>query len=455
MALRIDIDADDFAVMRKETGKRFTRKTAMIAGAVAAHLFFSGFAGFGAWRAFEAVSNARLAGAPLAGPAVGLGASIFMLALLSVIAVFAFRARKQQRNERRNAGLKNGVNCGRLEFMFSGDALVIKGALATRRAVWASLDRVSETKSNIVFWRRGAVFAFIPKNSLRDPAFFEKLMRIHGPAIKNKLSKDGAVADPHRVSFECDDGDFAEFRMDALRRTDRAAAMLQQTARWPAWPSILFVFSLAGAGLAAYAFVTTLSIAAGGVAIGAGALTGALVFFNPSVFRNARHHSGGSRKHPFARNELIAISLFKGGVRIERAGLEETYPWSAFERFAVYPHTAYLVTGPTMATPIPKRAFLDNVHFKTFAAFARALIADAKKSAKAASKARFARQLSPGAKAKKLPPAARAPKALPRPAAPKALPPASAPKASPGKKSQKSALDAVRSSAKAQVAALT
>ena len=461
MAIRVDIDEQDLLRLHKDTARRFSRETALLAASCAIIALAAAGAVAGLWRAYEALAEARFDVAVATGPAVMLGLCLLCLTLLCSVSVLIAKMRGKHERARRQGAAKPGLTTGRFEFLFTDAALIIKGAEATRRAAWASLDRIAETKSSIVFWRRGAIFAFMPKDALSDPAFYEKLLRIHGPQVSNKLStgKDGGV-DPHRISFECSKEDYEEFERYALQQADAPAALLQAIFQWRAWPPVLFFFSLAMTSFAGFVFIKTLAIQALAVAALAG-LAAVLIFvLKPTAFRGAAHPFRKPRRWPYAQTDLVSVALFKSGVCVTRSGVEDVYSWAAIDRFINCPLTAYLTLSPVIALPLPKRAFLDKVHFQTFTTYARAQIKDARTHAAVTSKARLARQLAPGLKrtkpsrtaAKALPPATPA-KALPKKPAPKALPPKSAPKGGAPKTKSKSAVDAVRSAARARAAA--
>ena len=460
MAIRIDIDEQDFARLQKETAPRFSRDTALLLSACAIIALGVAAAGTGLWRGFLALQAARASGAALAEPGIIIGAASLIFMALCVAALIIRKSRRKLVATRQRAAIKRGITIGRFEFMFTDAALVIKGAQGTRRASWASLDRITETKSMIVFWRRGDVFAFMPKNSLKDPAFYERLVRIHGPAIANKLEcgKKGGV-DPHRVSFECFDRDYAEHRRFFLTQTDAPSALLQQFFHWRAWPPILLLATFLIAGSASYIFVKTFSIAAGAVAVISTIASVAIFFLNAAMFRGAAFPFRKPARWPFAQSELVSVALFESGVCVTRGGVEEVYPWSAIERLIACRLTAYLTLTPLIVLPLPKRAFIDNTHFQAFASFAKARIKAAGHEAAAASTERLARRLAPGAAPRKTPSTPKATpqqtsvKRLPAKTKPKALPPAAPPKALPPSKKSKTAVDAVRAKAKARVAA--
>ncbi len=459
MAIRVDIDEQDLQRLHNETGKRVNRRTIILSASCAIIAAAAAAAGAAAWRSFQVLADARMNAAPLREPAAALGVSVVLIAAVIFIGALLFKARRKLRAATRRERVKHGLTVGRFEFFFTDKALIKKGAKATRKIRWAGLDRIAETKSNIVFWRRGEVFAFMPKDGLADPALYEKLVRIHGPAISSKLScREDAGANPHKIAFECTKQDYDEYRRLYADRFDGPLAVFRQTFQWPAWPPVLLFFSLAAAGLAAYGYVATLNLAAGAVALTA-LFSAVLIFIlNGELFRGPAHPFRKGARWPYAQSELISITLFKSGVCVTRGDGEEIYPWTVFERFVNCPLTAYLMLTPQTVLPAPKRAFLDKVHFQAFANYARAQINAAQKQTAAHRSARLTRGLSPGAKKASAPkalPARRAAKALPRNPAPKALPPAAAPKAAPGKKAKGSAIDAVRIAAKARAAALS
>ncbi len=459
MAIRVDIDEQDLHRLHRETSKRLSRQTITLAAACAILLLAATAASAATWRSFQMLADARLGGAAIAGPAAALAVSTLFGAAVVFVGILLFKARRRLHKADRQERSKNGLTTGRFEFFFTDAALIARSPQATRKAPWAGLDRIAETKSNIVFWRRGEVFAFLPKNGIADPAFYERLVRIHGPAISGKLTcRDGAGANPHKITFECTSRDFDEYRRLYFDRLDGRLAIFRQVFHWPAWPPVLLFFSLAVAGLAAYAYLAELSAAAGLVGAAATVAAALIFFLNAALFRGPAHATQKSARWPYAQSELISLALFKGGVAVTRGDSEEIYPWTAFERFINSPLTAYLALSPQIVLPAPKRAFLDKVHFQAFANYARAHIDAARKRASASSRASLTRRLTPGVKrAKPKQPVAKAlPARLPAKAlpGPKALPPVPAPKAPPVKKPKSNAVDAVRSAAKARAAAL-
>ncbi len=461
MAIRVDIDEQDLKRLHKETDRRFNRQAIMLSASCAIILLAAAAGIVATRRSFQGLAAAHAHDASLTAPAAALAISVLLIVVAGFVGGLLFKARRKLRAASRRDAVKRGLTTGRFEFFFTDKALIAKGAQATRKAAWAGLDRIAETKSNIVFWRRGQVFAFLPKEGLADAALYEKLARIHGPAIANKLScRDKAGANPHKIAFECARDDYDEYHRLYLDRLDGRSAIFRRIFQWPAWPPVLLVFALAIATLAAYGFVATASIAAGAVALIA-ALSAIFIFcLNTEFFRGPAHPLQRRTRWPYAQSELISLALFKSGVCVTRSDGEEIYPWTAFERFVSCPLTAYLVLTPQIVLPAPKRAFLDKVHFQAFVNYARAHIDGARKQTAVQARARLTRQLLPGVKkaktrqnvVKALP--ARAPlKALPRKIAPKALSPKAMPKASSRKKGQGSAVDAVRSAAKARIAA--
>lgn len=450
MAIRVDIDAQDLSLLRKETGKRFDRQTMLLAASCAIITFIAATAIFVFWRALHMFAAARAEAAPINIAIAALALSAMAFALSIVVAFMLRKSRRKLDAATRRDSAKPGLTTGRFEFYFTEKALIAKGAQATRKINWAGLDRIAETKSMIVFWRRGEVFAFLPKAGLADGALYEKLVRIHGPAVSNTLSnRHDAGADPHKITFESTRLDYAEYRQLYADRLDGWASFFRRMLQWAPWPTLVFFSSLAAAIFATYSFVVTLSIGAGALAI-VSALTAAAVFYlNAEIFRGPAHPRRKGPRWPFAQSELVSVTLFDSGVCVSRGESEETYPWTAFDRIVICPLTAYLALTAQIVLPAPKRAFADKVHFRAFTDHARAQMKNAHAQAAAHKKARLARQLSPGVKHQ----SKKRVKALPAPAPTRSLPPKTAPKALPpsAEKSSRSALDAVRSAAKARV----
>ncbi len=456
MAIRVDIDTQDLKRLHKETRKRFTSKA--FTPAVSIAIIIASFLAmlFIAWNQYQNLSSLglNLESAGVAGATAAAGLFLFFGVLL-------VRGRWMRNTVIHRESAKHGFSTGRFEFHFTDKALIVKAAQTTRKFAWPGLDQIAETKSNIVFWRRGKVVAFIPKDGLAYPALFEKLTRIHGPSIANKLSCNASErSNPHKITFECTTSDYAEYWGRYREIHDGRAAVLRSVFFWRAWPPILFVTAICLAGLSAYGFISTFDITLGVISASA-VLSAALLFlFNSETFRGPGYPSQKEARWPFAQSELVSLALFKGGVCVSRGDSDEIYPWSAFDGMIITRLNAYLALTPRDVVPAPKRAFIDKIHFQTFANYARAHISAAKNQVAARSQARLARQLSPGAKLKKpspkrLPapkkPVAKAPqKKLPARATPKALPAKPTPKALPAK-GQKSAVDAVRAAAKARV----
>ena len=455
MAIRVDIDEQDLKRLHKETRKRFDAETitlfiscAIVGAGFVTALFF-------AWSRLQKLSGVGLniETAWIAAASAAAGFCIFLGILL-------FRGRWAQNAMAHRETAKRGLATGRFEFHFTDKALIIKAAQATRKFAWPGLDRIAETKSNIVFWRRGKVVAFMPKDSLANPALFEKLTRLHGPAIANKLScSDLASANPHKITFECTAADYAEYWRGYAAKRDGKLGLLRPIFHWRLWPPVLFVAALAIAVLSVYGFTTTFEIMLGALAVLSAAAAVLIFLVNPELFRGPGYPLRKEGRWPFGQSEIVSLTLFKDGVCISRGDNDEIYPWSAFEGLIIGRLAAYLALTPRDVLPAPKRAFVDKVHFQTFANYARAHMNAARNQIAARSQARLARQLSPGAKRKKPPPtrlpAPKAPtskapqKKLPAKTVPKALPPKRAPKALPAK-SKKSAVDAVRAAAKAR-----
>ncbi len=451
MAIRVDIDEQDLKILRKETGKRFSRQTMILSASCAIILLAAATATFVMWRGWLLLAEART---DAAAPTMAIGALVSAMALIVLTGfagVLLIKARRKLHSANHLDRVKPGLTTGRFEIYFSDKALIAKGAQGTRKINWAGLDRIAETKSTIVFWRRGEIFAFLPKAGLADNALYEKLIRIYGSRISNKLScDDNAGANPHKIAFEYTKRDHAEYRGLHHDRLDGWPAVFRRIIQWPAWPPMMFGLSLFTGALAAYSFIVTLSIAAGALASIA-ALAAIFVFWlNAELFRGPAHPPHKGAQWPFAQSELVSLTLFDGGVCVTRNEGEEIYPWTAFERVVICPLTAYFVLTPQIVLPAPKRAFLDKVHFQAFANYARTHISGAHSHSAAQKKARMARRLSPGAKysAKKQRPV----KALPAPAPAKSLPQKAGPKALPPspKGAGPDALNAVRSAAKAR-----
>lgn len=450
MAVRIDIDAQDVKRLRKETGKRFSRQTMMLAVSCATIMLISAGAIFVLWRGLQLLAEARAENTPMtmAIGALALSASLIVFSAFSGVMLVKARRAIYAVNHRDN--VKPGLTTGRFEFHFTDKALIVKGAQGTRKINWAGLGRIAETTSMIVFWRRGEIFAFLPKAGLADAAFYEKLVRIHGPAVANKLSsRDDAVTNPHKIKFECTQQDYAEYRRRHADQIDGWLSVFRHVVQWAPWPVILVLLASIAAMVATYSFVATLSVAAGVIAISATLSAAAVFFANAETFRGPAHPGRRDAHWPFSQSEPFSLTLFDGGVCVTRGECEEIYPWTAFEQLAFCPLTTYLVLTPQIVLPAPKRAFTDKVHFQAFCNYARAHMKNAHTQTAARKKARLARQLAPGVKhqskkkIKALPAPAPA-RALPRKAPPKALPPSA-------DKTARGALDAVRSAAKARV----
>lgn len=456
MAIRIDINEQDLRRLHKETRKRVSGETALLV--ISSAIIGAGFltALFFAWSYFQNL------------PAIGLNAETAWIAgalvcagLFIFLSVSLFHGRRKQTTLAHRETVKPGLTTGRFEFHFTNKALIIKGAQASRKFAWPGLDRIAETKSNIVFWRREKIVAFMPKDSLADPALFEKLARLHGPAISNKLScGETGGANPHKITFERTAADYAEYWREYAENRDGRLGLLRALYHWHPWPPILFVAALAIAALSVFGFITTFKITSGVIAALAVASAGVIFLLNSEFFRGSGYPLRKGQRWPFAQSENVSLTLFKGGVCVSRGDSDEIYPWTAFERFTACRLTAYLVLTPRDVLPAPKRAFLDKVHFQSFANYARANIDVAKNQVMLQSQARLTRQLSPGIKTRKPSPkrlpapktaSAKAPqKKLPAKTAPKALPAKPAPKTLPAK-SRNSAVDAVRAAAKARV----
>jgi len=449
MAIRVDIDAQDLNVLRKETRKRFTRQTMMLAASWAIIVLIAATAVFALWRGLELLAVARADAAPMTVAIGALALSVLLVALGGFSGTVLLKARRKLHAASQRDSVKAGLTIGRFEFHFTDKALIAKGAQGTRKVYWAGLDRIAETASTIVFWRRGEIFAFLPKAGLADAALYEKLVRIYGPSVSNKLSTgEDAGANPHKITFECTKQDYAEYRRASADRFDGWPSLFRRILQWAPWPPVIVLLSILAAILAGFSFVATLSITAGALAVIA-ALSAAVVFYlNAELFRGPSHPNRKDAHWPFAQSDLVSLTLFDSGVCVTRGECEEIYPWTAFERLLVCPLTAYLALTPQIVLPAPKRAFTDKIHFQAFTNYARARMKNARTRTAAHKKARLARQLSPGVKhqAKKTIKALPAPaktRPLPRKAPPRALPPAT-------DKTGRGALDAVRSAAKAR-----
>ncbi len=455
MAIRVDIDEEDLNRFLKETCKRSRQDIAVLASACATVLGGGLSALFVAWRTAGSLSG------PISSPSlVTLAGAVICASGFAFLAFAIFRGRRRNAGAARRETAKAGLTTGRFEFHFSDKALIVKGAQATRKFAWPGLDRIAETKTNIVFWRRGEPVAFIPHSSIADSGFYEKLARLYGPAVSNKLAGgSGGGANPHKITFECTEGDFAEYQRHYNASRDGRLASLRRLFHWPLWPAMLFTAALAVTAFSVYGFIMQGGLTLGALSAAAGVSSVFLFLLSDKNFQDRALKLKKRSVWPFASSELFSVTLFRDGFCVSRGDSDEIYPWSAIEQFMVCPLTSYLVLTPQLIVPAPKRAFVDKVHFRAFANYARAHIEAAKKQSTEQSEARLARQLSPGVSVKKTPKSLPAPKAasgkapqkkLPGKPAPIALPAAKPKPSAAPVKSNQSAVAAVRAAAKAR-----
>lgn len=418
MTLRVDIDERDIARLLRDIDGRFSRQ---------ARRAFVAYAACGA--VFVAASVAAI-GAGLSVMAaqgdVGavdwrdlalLGASLVVGVLACVGAGLTFGANKTLAAARLKDLSKTGLATGRFEFNFTKQALIARHGALLRKFSWFGLDRIEETKANIIFWRRGAVAAFIPRNGVRDEALFEKLSRIHGPAIGNKLSvKKGEGVNPHKVVFEARADDLRDYARLRLRQRDKRIARMSAFLAWPAWPAVLLVLSLQGAGLCAYYLVSGLSLEAG-LGLAASLAVLGLVWrraaAHPVASPAASPRGGKAGASPFRQSEMVSVVLANDGVMVRREDGEAVYPWDAFDGVAHTPFAFCLVLSPEDVIAAPKRAFIDKHHFKAFTTFAKTRLDASRQHRARRLDDRIARSANPSRR-----PASPAP-AGPAPASPK------------------------------------
>jgi hypothetical protein len=159
--------------------------------------------------------------------------------------------------------------------------------------------------------------------------------------------------------------------------------------------------------------LTSLSIAFAGAALAI-----AIFFLDADYFRGPAHPSKKDKDWPFSQSEIVTVTLADAGVFLHRAGGDEIYGWAGVSAIIERPLTLYLVLSPRMVVPLPKRAFMNHVHYAAFANFARARVDGAKQAITSKSNNRMVRTLG-GAKTKR-------PRKAPVPTPAKAAPPMAA-----------------------------
>ncbi len=411
MPLRVDIDESDLKSVTRETQPRLSAATVSFF----AVLTFLCFTCLGAgYAAFVGVGGFIESGAAFTPRGLLTPATLTLLALTGAGGFVAvIQERKRLREGEAKDRVKHGLTTGRFEFHFTDAFLIVKGPLATRKVRWGTLNRIEETKNNIVFWRRGRPYAFIPTNSLKDKGFYERLQRVHGPAIENKLSFDkDQEANPHAVTFEWRKNDLQEYSAIYEARFDGRLSFLRAIGEWRPWRPILFALAIQlsiGAGVIG---VLSASVAAMAIAFGAAALAISIFFLDADYFRGPAHPLKRDKEWPFAQSEIITVTLADAGVFIHRAGGDEIYAWPLVSSLVERPLGAYLVLSPRVVFPLPRRSFSNRVHYTSFVNFARSNIDGAKNAVAAKSGDRVARTL--GAVRKK--------KAAKTPAAPQQTP---------------------------------
>lgn len=395
MAIRVDIDENDIMALVRATQPRLSAATISFA-AILTFLFFACLgAGYSAYIALAPVLSAS---SPVPATAYFAPASLALMALASIVAAFiVVQERRRQRQDLTLDRIKPGLTTGRFEFNFTDAYLIVKGPLVTKKALWGALDRIEETKKSIIFWRRGRVFAFIPTDMIADEGFYERLMRVHGPAIDNNLSFDKEKeANPHSVQFEWRKADLDEYRGAYRNRLDGQLSFLRAMGEWRPWRPILFTLALQITLGAAIIGAVSFSVTALAIALAAGALAVAIVFLDTDYFRGPAHPTGKNSDWPFAQSEIVTVTLADAGVFLHRAGGDEIFTWSGVAQLVECKLAAYLVLSPRQVIPLPMRAFMNKVHYAAFTNYAQAQVNAAQKALASKSSDRMARALQFG-----------------------------------------------------------
>lgn len=390
MSLRIDIDPQDIANLERDTRKRVTR--ASIGLAVTATLLASTViaAGFAGWRAFNAILQsggapltakfAALARAPSA-DFITLLACIAMAVLAIAAAAGVYKARRARSKNRKQERLKTGFTIGRFDYQFTEGHIIVRSPVALKKIAWSAIDRIENTKNNLIFRKYDGGIEYIPKNAIKQKDLLDVLQKNHGAAIKSNLSFDEAVhAKPLSVSFESTLSDLAEYRAHYHREREGLLSGLRAVAQWRPWPAyLLLAFAAIGAG---YLYVAFRSFDLASAAIGFGFVIAAAITFatNAQLFRGPAHKFGKDKKWPYGQSEMTAVTLSKNGVFISRNGMSEVIDWQGVQGFLECKMTSYLVIMPNYAVPVPKRVFLNAEHYRAFSSFAKARLSEASRA---------------------------------------------------------------------------
>jgi hypothetical protein len=426
VTVRAEIDNQDIVNVLRETRRRFPADAVAHAATLGLLALIAGAAGFGAYSSFLELAAGgfsperfiRSAAAPT--PASYIFFASFVLAGLCIFGAFAaIGARRKAKRIALEEAQIAGIATGRFDYAFTAAHLVIQGPVGVRKVAWSAYDRIEETKSNIVFWKTGGDFDFLPKNVLKDKDFLTTLEKNFGAAIKRDLAcEETAHGKPLTLTYELSAQDNAEYLAAYERKRFGKWRFLRRIPSWrPLAPFAFLIFACAA--LAAFAAAlrnADVMLAAAGIACG---LIAAGVFIaNGGYFRGPAHPFRKKGAWPYGQTELVTVTLSQSGVYIRRQGSIENIQWHGVGHFLERRLTAYLVIAPKKVIALPKRAFLSQDHFRTFAAYAKKRIKDAHELRAEEKQQRLMRSLKvkPAAAPSSNPPA----KAAPQPQAPTA-----------------------------------
>ena len=423
MSIRADIDNQDIVNALRETRPRFPADLIAHAATLGlAALVFAG-AGAGAYGAFREIAGDGLspqkiiqsAAAPT--PAGYILLSSLVLVALSIFgAVAAIRARRKSKRIALEEAQTAGTATGRFDYAFTAAHLVIQSARSVRKIAWPVYDRIEETKSNIVFWKKGGGFDFIPKNVVKEKDFLATLHKNFSTAIKRDLPcEETAHGKALTLIYELSPQDNAEYRAAYERKRFGKWRFLRRIPHWPPLaPFAFLIFSCAALASFAVAFGAA-DLMLAGVGIAAAVLAAGVFMFNSAYFRGPAHPFRKKGAWPYNQTELVTVTLAQSGVFVRRQGANENIQWHGVDHFLERRLTAYLVIAPGKIIALPKRAFLSQEHFRTYSSFAKKHIKEAHERRAAEKQQRLMRSL-------KVSPASQP--ALPKPA-PKPAPPPS------------------------------
>ena len=328
--------------------------------------------------------------APFTDQALGFAAdaphlivSMAGLGLTGLLWFWFYRTARKLRPTAPPEGLvKDGLSTGKALIDLSRDHLTIKTPLKTLKIAWAAFDEIQETKTSYLFRYKSGDYEFLPKNAIPSRENKEKLFDRLNARVERPLSVTETQSESVSVLYEAVASDYDEFRHWRRSRKEKNRPLLRRLSK--SKPIILTGFCLSVLMSAAGFYGALLQ------PNNALTMMGFIFALAASVIFLTNYHGimqfaprfRRDKEWPFNQSCVTTVTLSNNAVFREGRGAKQAFEWRAFEGLIEKKRTVYLVLSAYEAIAAPKRAFMDEQHYRKFVDYAQARLASAQRANK-------------------------------------------------------------------------